>query len=203
MQKGLALAAALAMLPSLTAAEEISYTHLGIDLLAFRFDEPVVVAGYEVEGLAGANLEGSWGFHKNFFVRFSSYAAGNESEDGYLEITQSEASLALGANISPAASVSLYAFFGPTSGELEVCGSYCVKQEFDGTVFQFGGRFKPVDALELSIAHSSTDYDENGSGEAIQVTGTTYFTRNHSARLGFARWDDDTLSTTLGYKYFW
>ncbi len=205
MKKLLAIIGALVGLPGAVSAADISYTHLGVDLLAITFDEPVRVAGYEVESLAGANIEGSWGFHDNLFVRFSSYAAGNESEDGYLEVMESQATLALGANVSPLESLSLYAFYGPFTSEVEVCAPFCTSADYDGSTLQFGARFKPVQLLEIALARTSLDYDEVGidTTKATQLAATLYFTRNHSARLAVSSWDEDVTATTLGYKYYW
>lgn len=205
MKKVLAIICAFVGFPDAVSAAGISYTHLGVDLLAITFDEPVRVAGYEVEGLVGANIEGSWGFHDNLFVRFSSYAAGNESEDGYLEVMESGASLALGANVSPMESLSLYAFYGPVTGEVEVCAPFCATSDYDGSAFQFGARFKPVQLFEIALARSSIDYDDAGidTETATKLAATLYFTRNHSARLAVSSSDEDVTATTLGYKYYW
>ena len=177
-----------------------TYSQLGIGLGVINFDDSIIIAGDEYDGLAFLTLSGSVQIVENVVLGLSLNGAASEGDNS--EISASAAILSIAVPIPVGERTDIVPLLGYGTYSAEVCiFDTCAEEDDSAASYGISARFWAVpDQVELNLGISDTTLEDS---EATLSAGFGGWIHEHH-RLGVnLSLTDDQTAYGLGYSYNW
>jgi hypothetical protein len=204
--KKIVLLAAMMAVPFSVSASNFNYSNIEVSYAQTHFDDELFISAsdglYLADKLSGLNLNASWQFHENVFLRAEGSYQGVKSGSGSVELTSSNYFLTLGGTypVGEKLDLGVLVSAGNVQANIEIDGT---ENKADSNASKIGvfARMQLTPILEVNLDFNKVNYSQNNiESDTIIGAGLAFNINDKSAIITQYRSADDAAEYSIGYR---